>query len=158
MSSVKPVPEGYHSLTPYLFVNGAAKAIEFYKNVFGATERMRMPGENGRIMHAELKIGDSVVMLSDENLQMGARSPLTIGGTGTGINVYVPDVDKVVQAAVDGGAKLVRPVKDQFYGDRSGSVIDPFGHLWSVATHIEDVSPDEMRKRMAAAMSQTAGA
>jgi PhnB protein len=158
MSNVKPIPEGYHSLTPYLFVRNAAGAIEFYKNVFGATETMRMPGPNGQIMHAELKIGDSTVMLSDENPQMGALSPQSIGGTATGLNVYIANVDAVVQKAVDAGAKLVRPVKDQFYGDRSGSVIDPFGHLWSVATHVEDVSPEEIGKRAAAAMSQTAGA
>jgi PhnB protein len=158
MSNVKPIPEGYHSLTPYLFVRNAAGAIEFYKSVFGATETMRMPGPNGQIMHAELKIGDSTVMLSDENPQMGALSPQSIGGTATGLNVYIANVDAVVQKAVDAGAKLVRPVKDQFYGDRSGSVIDPFGHLWSVATHVEDVSPEEIRKRASAAMSQTAGA
>ena len=132
MSNVKPIPEGYHSLTPYLFVRNAAAAIEFYKNVFGATETMRMPGPNGQIMHAELKIGDSTIMLSDENPQMGALSPQSIGGTATGLNVYIANVEAVVQKAVDAGAKLVRPGKDQGYGDRSGSVIDPFGHLWSV--------------------------
>jgi len=158
MSNVKPIPEGYHSITPYLFIKGAAAAIEFYKSVFGATERMRMPGPDGRIMHAELKIGDSVVMLSDENPQMGALSPQTIGGTGSGVNVYVADVDAATQKAVDLGAQLVRPVKDQFYGDRSGSIIDPFGHLWSVATHVEDVAPEEMQRRMKAAMGQVAGA
>jgi PhnB protein len=158
MSNVKPIPEGYHSITPYLFIKGAAAAIEFYKSVFGATERMRMPGPDGRIMHAELKIGDSVVMLSDENPQMGALSPQTIGGTGSGVNVYVADVDAATQKAVDLGAQLVRPVKDQFYGDRSGSIIDPFGHLWSVATHVEDVAPEEMQKRMKAISAQAAGA
>lgn len=158
MTSVKPIPEGYHSLTPYLFIKGAAAAIEFYKSVFGATEVMRMAGPNGQIMHAELRIGDSLVMLSDENPQMGAVSPQSLGGTASGINVYIADVDSVVQKAVDSGAKLVRPVKDQFYGDRSGTLIDPFGHMWSVATHVEDVSPEEMSKRAAAAMSQAAGA
>jgi PhnB protein len=158
MTNINPTPEGYHSVTPYLFIKGAAGAIEFYKNVFGATEVMRMPGPNGQIMHAELKIGDSKIMLSDENPQMGALSPQTIGGTASGLNVYIADVDVVVQKAVDAGAKLVRPVKDQFYGDRSGSIIDPFGHMWSVATHVEDVSPEEMSKRAAAAMSQAAGA
>ena len=156
MSYVKPIPEGYHSVTPYLFIKGAARAIEFYKDVFGATEIMRMPGPAGQIMHAELRIGDSVVMLGDENPQMGALSPQSIGGTGSGQYIYIADVDAVVQKAVDAGAKLVRPVKDQFYGDRSGTLIDPFGHMWSVATHVEDVSPEEMNKRVAAA--QAAGA
>jgi len=158
MSNVKPTPEGFHSVTPYLFIKGAANAIEFYKNVFGATEVMRMPGPNGQIMPAELRIGDSIVMLSDENPQIGALSPQSIGGTASGLNVYIANVDAVTQKAVDGGAKLVRPVKDQFYGDRSGTLIDPFGHMWSVATHVEDVSPEELQKRGAAAMSQAAGA
>jgi PhnB protein len=157
MANVKPIPEGYHSITPYLFIKGAAAAIEFYKSVFGATERMRMPGADGRIMHAELKIGDSIVMLSDENPKVGALSPQTVGGTASGVNVYVADVDAAAQKAVDLGAQLVRPVANQFYGDRTGSIIDPFGHLWFVATHVEDVEPDEMRKRMAA-LSQAAGA
>src|SRR5208337_666869 len=151
MSNVRPTPEGYHSVTPYLFIKGAASAIEFYKNVFGATELMRMPGPNGQIMHAELRIGDSIVMLSDENPQMGALSPQSIGGTASGLNVYIANVDGVTQKAIDAGAKLVRPVKDQFYGDRSGTIIDPFGHMWSVATHVEDVPPEEMRKRMSQA-------
>jgi PhnB protein len=158
MGNVKPIPEGYHSITPYLFIKGAAAAIEFYKSVFGATERMRMPGPGGRIMHAELKIGDSVVMLSDESPEMGALSPQSIGGTATGLNVYVADVDAVTQKAVELGAQVVRPVKDQFYGDRSGSIIDPFGHLWSVATHVEDVTPEEMQRRMKAISGQAAGA
>jgi PhnB protein len=157
MSNVKPIAEGYHSVTPYLFIKGAASAIDFYKNVFGATERMRMPGPKGEIMHAELKIGDSVVMLGEENIQMGAKSPLSLGGSAISLYVYVTDVDATVVKATDAGAKLVRPVKDQFYGDRSGTVIDPFGHIWSVATHVEDVSPEEMKKRMATAMSQSAG-
>jgi PhnB protein len=158
MAIVKEIPHGYHSLTPYLFVKGAANAIEFYKNVFGATERMRMPGPGGRIMHAELQIGDSVLMLADESPAMGALSPQTIGGSGSLVSVYVADVDAAVAKAVAAGSKLVRPVKDQFYGDRSGGVIDPFGHMWSVATHVEDVSPEEMQKRATAAMKQSAGA
>ncbi|MGB6200710.1 MAG: VOC family protein [Candidatus Acidiferrales bacterium] len=158
MANVNPIPRGYHSLTPYLFIKGAAGAIDFYKTVFGATERMRMPGPDGRIMHAELQIGDSIVMLSDENPQMGALSPQSIGGTACGLNVYLADVDAATRKALELGAKLVRPVRDQFYGDRSGSIIDPFGHLWSVATHIEDVAPEEMQRRMAAAMGQAAGA
>jgi PhnB protein len=153
MANVKPVPEGYHTVTPYLFIKGAARAIEFYKSVFGACEIVRMPSPGGQVMHAEIKIGDSVVMLADENPQIGALSPESVGGTGSGLNVYLPDVDTVAQKAVGAGAKLVRPVKDQFYGDRSGTLIDPFGHMWFVATHIEDVSPEEMEKRMAAAQA-----
>ena len=158
MSNVKAIPEGYHNVTPYLFVRSAASAIDFYKSVFGATEVMRMAGSNGKIMHAELKIGDSIVMLADENPQTGVMSPQTIGGYSVGLHVYVENVDAVMQRAAESGAKLLRPIKDQFYGDRSGSLLDPFGHMWSVATHVEDVSPEEMRKRMTAAMSQTAGA
>jgi PhnB protein len=158
MGNVKPIPEGYHSITPYLFIKGAAAAIEFYKSVFGATERMRMAGADGRIMHAELKIGDSVVMLGDENPKMGALSPQTIGGSPCMLNVYVADVDAATQKAVDLGAQVIRPVANQFYGDRTGSIIDPFGHLWSVATHVEDVAPEEMQKRMKAISAQAAGA
>jgi PhnB protein len=157
MSSVKPIPEGYHSVTPYLFVRGASAAIDFYKNVFGAAEITRMAGPNGRIMHAELRIGDSIVMLADENPQTGIMSPQTIGGSPSSLHVYVENVDAVIQKAIESKAKLLRPIKDQFYGDRSGSILDPFGHMWSVATHVEDVSPEEMKKRMAA-MSQSAGA
>ena len=157
MSTVKPTPEGYHSVTPYLFIKGAARAIDFDKNVFGAAEVVRMAAPNGQIMHAELKIGDSMIMMSDENPQIGALSPLSIGGTASGLHLYVPDVDAVIEKAVAAGAKPVRPVQDQFYGDRSGTVIDPFGHMWSVATHIEDVAPEEMRKRAAAAQARAAG-
>ncbi len=157
MAAVKPIPEGYHSITPYLYVRAASAAIEFYKNVFDATETVRMAGPNGRIMHAELKIGDSIVMLADENPSSGVMSPQTVGGFSGGLHLYVENVDAVIQKAVDNGAKLLRPIKNQFYGDRSGSVLDPFGHMWSVATHVEDVSPEEMNKRMTAAMSQSAG-
>jgi len=157
MGNVKPIPEGYHTVTPYLYIRGAASAIDFYKNIFGATEIVRMPGPNGQIMHAELRIGDSVIMLADENPQMGALSPQSIGGVSSAFYVYLANVDAVVQKAVAVGAKLDRPVKDQFYGDRSGTVIDPFGHKWSIATHVEDVSPEEIGKRAAAAMSQAAG-
>lgn len=156
MSSVKPTPEGYRSVTPYLFVRGALSAIDFYKNVFGATELMRLPGPDGRIAHAELRIGDSIVMLADENPSMGMMSPQTVGGFSAGMHLYVPNVDAIVQKAVENGAKALRPVKDQFYGDRSGSILDPFGHMWSVATHVEDVAPEELKKRMAA-MSHAAG-
>jgi PhnB protein len=157
MASVRPIPEGYHNVTPYLYVRGATAAIDFYKSVFGATEVVRMGGPDGKIMHAELRIGDSIVMLADENPHMGIMSPQTIGGFSTGLHVYVETVDAVVQKMVDSGAKVLRPIKNQFYGDRSASLLDPFGHMWSVATHIEDVSPEEMKKRMTAAMSQTAG-
>lgn len=157
MGAVKPIPDGYHNVTPYLYVRGAAGAIDFYKNVFGATEIMRMPGSDGKIMHAELKIGDSIVMLADENPQMGVMSPQTVGGYSVGLLVYVANADAVIQKAVGTGGKLIRPVKNQFYGDRSGSLLDPFGHMWTIATHVEDVSPEEMGKRMTAAMSQTAG-
>lgn len=156
MAKVKPIAEGYNSVTPYLFIKGAASAIDYYKNVFDAKERMRMPGPNGRIMHAELQIGDSIVMLADENPQAGAKSPETIGGTSSSLHVYVEDVDGTTQKAVSAGAKVVRAIKDEFYGDRIGTIIDPFGHMWSIATHIEDVSPEEMKKRMTSAMSQTA--
>jgi PhnB protein len=157
MSKVKPTPEGYHSVTPYLFIKGAARAIDFYKNVFDAAEVLRMASPNGQIMHAELKIGDSMIMMSDENPQIGALSPLSIGGTASGLHLYVPNVDAVIEKAIDAGAKPVRPVQDQFYGDRSGTVIDPFGHMWSVATHIEDVAPEELRRRAATAQAQAAG-
>jgi PhnB protein len=158
MANVNPVAPGYHNVTPYLFVKGAASAIEYYKKVFGAEERMRMPGPDGRVMHAELQIGDSTIMLADENPHVGARSPQTIGGTGTSLHVYVPNVDTTTQKAVDGGAQLLRAIKDEFYGDRIGTILDPFGHMWSIATHIEDVSPEEMQKRMAKLSSQSANA
>jgi PhnB protein len=147
---VKAVPEGYHSLTPYLVVDDAARAIEFYKEAFGAAELMRFDGPDGKVAHAELKLGDSLVMLSDECDETGQRAPRTLGGTPVGLMFYVEDVDAVVERAVSAGAKLVRPVKDQFYGDRSGGVEDPFGHSWYVATHVEDVAPEEMEKRIAA--------
>ena len=157
MPDVRPIREGYSTVTPYLFIKGAASAIDYYKKVFGAQEIMRLNAPNGLIGHAELRIGDSMIMLSDENPQWGNKSPQTLGGSATSLHVYVKDVDSVVQGAVDAGAQLIRAVKDQFYGDRSGSLLDPFGHLWSVATHIEDVSPEEIKKRMAAVMSQAAG-
>ncbi len=146
------VPDGYHSITPYLIVNGAAKAIDYYTAVFGAKERMRMPNERGGVGHAELEFGDSVVMLADESPDVGARSPARIGDSAVGICVYVPDVDAVVEKAVAGGAKIDREIADQFYGDRSGSIIDPFGHRWYVMTHIEDISEDEMQRRAAEAV------
>lgn len=157
MSNVKPIPEGYHSVTPYLHIRGAADAIGYYKKVFGATEIMRMPSPGGKVGHAEIRIGDSMVMLADENPQIGALSPQSVGGTSFGLAVYVANVDAVVQKAVESGAKLLSPVKNQFYGDRSGTITDPFGHRWYIATHVEDVTPEEMQKRMAAA-SAHAGA
>jgi len=148
--AVKYIPDGYHTATPYLIVKGAARAIEFYKQAFGATELMRFPGPNGTIGHAEIKIGDSPIMLADEMPQMGYRSPAALGGSPVSVMLYVPDVDKVVERAVQAGAKLERPVADQFYGDRNGTFHDPFGHVWTVSTHKEDVSPEEMQRRAAA--------
>jgi PhnB protein len=145
--AIKPIPDGYHSVTPYLIVSGAAKAIDFYKKAFGAVELLRMPGPDGRIGHAELRIGDSVLMLADERPEMGYRSPQSLGGTAVSLMVYVERVDEVFKRAVAGGAKELQSVKDQFYGDRSGSLQDPFGHTWTVATHVEDVSPEELRRR-----------
>ena len=147
---VKPIPEGYHAVTPYLIVKGAAKAIEFYKQAFNATELLRMPGPDGRIMHAELKLGDSVVMLADEAPGMGYRAPGPDGGAAVSLYLYVPDVDVTVDRAVAAGGKVTRPVADQMYGDRNGTLVDPFGHVWSVGTHKEDVSVEEMKVRMAA--------
>jgi PhnB protein len=150
---VKAIPDGYPQVTPYLSVDGASDAIEFYGKVFGAKERMRMPAPEGKIGHCELQIGDSLIMLSDEQPDMGARSPKTVGGTPVTMSVYVEDVDGVFGRAVEAGATSLRPVEDQFYGDRAGQFEDPFGHRWSVATHIEDVPPDEMAKRAAEVMS-----
>ena len=144
--AVKPIPDGYHSVTPYLTVKGAARAIEFYAKAFGAKELFRMPAPGGTIGHAEIQIGDSRVMLADEN-EMGAKSPQTVGGTPVGLMLYVQDVDATVKRAVDAGAKLVRPVENQFYGDRSGGILDPFGHSWFVGTHVEDVPPEELERR-----------
>lgn len=152
MATTKPVPDGYPAIAPYLMVEGAAGAIEFYCNVFGATERMRMPGPDGRIGHAELQVGDSIVMLADTSPEMGARSPQDIGGTPVTLMIYVEDVDAVFERALNAGATSERPVEDQFYGDRAGQFLDPFGHRWFVATHIEDVSPEEMGRRAAAAV------
>jgi len=149
-STVKPVPAGYHAATPYLIVDGAAKALEFYKRAFDATERMRMPGPGGKIGHAEVSIGDSVIMLADEHPEIGARGPHAYGGTPVSLHLYVPDVDATVKKAVAAGGKLVDPVADKFYGDRMGTIEDPFGHRWHVSTHLEDVAPDEMARRAAA--------
>ena len=154
MADVQPIPEGYQRVIPYLIVNGASDAIQFYSDVLGATERMRMPAPGGRIGHAEISIGDSVVMLADEHPEMGARGPMAYGGSPVGLVAYVEDVDAVFEKAARLGATPVRPVENQFYGDRSGQFDDPFGHRWTVATHVEDVSPEEMAKRVAAFSDQ----
>ncbi|HVO13587.1 MAG TPA: VOC family protein [Alphaproteobacteria bacterium] len=146
-TKVKAQPDGYHSATPYLIVNNAAAAIDFYKRAFGAAELLRMDMPGGRIGHAEIKIGDSPIMLADEVPEMNARGPHAIGGTPVSIMLYVNDVDAVVKQAETAGAKVTRPVADQFYGDRVGGLEDPFGHHWHVATHKEDVPPEEMARR-----------
>jgi PhnB protein len=150
MADVKRIPDGYPRVTPYLYIDGAAEAIDFYVKVFGAEERMRMGGPDGKIGHAELQIGESLIMLADEHPEMNVRGPKAVGGTSVAISLYVEDVDAVFEAAVEAGAKELRPLENQFYGDRSGTFEDPFGHHWSVATHVEDVPPDEMEKRAAA--------
>jgi len=149
---IKPIPDGYQTATPYLIVKGAAEAIEFYKKAFGATEMLRMADPQGRVGHAEIRIGDSVIMLADEHPAMGYRGPRTLGGSSVSILLYLADVDRVFERAVKAGAKAQRPVANQFYGDRSGTLEDPFGHVWTVATHVEDVPPEEMKRRAEAAM------
>ena len=150
MPAVKAIPDGYSSITPYLIVRGAARAIEFYKRAFDAKELFRMPMPDGRIGHAELRFGNSLVMLADEMPEMGAKSPELLGGAAVGIAFYVEDCDAIFNRAVAAGAKVERPLADMFYGDRTGVLIDPFGHKWSILTHKEDVSPEEMEKRLAA--------
>ncbi len=154
--ATKPVPDGYRTATPYLIVKGAAEAIEFYKRAFGATEMLRMADPQGRVGHAEIKIGDSVIMLADEHPAMGYRSPRSLGGSSVSILLYLEDVDAVYERALKAGARSQRPVADQFYGDRSGTLEDPFGHLWTVATHVEDVPPEELERRARAAMKSAA--
>jgi PhnB protein len=149
MADVKPIPDGYAAVTPYLIVAGAAQAIEFYRSVFGAVEAMRLAGPNG-LAHAEIRLGGSVVMLADESPEMGFRGPKSFGGTPVSLMLYVDDVDAVFQRAVAAGAVSKRAVQDQFYGDRSGTLEDPFGHVWTVATHVEDVPPQEIDRRLAA--------
>jgi PhnB protein len=155
-TKAKPIPEGYHSATPYLTVNDAARAIDFYKRAFNATEIVRMDGAPGKIAHAELQIGDSKLMLSDEMPGGSCRSPQSVGGTTAGVFLYVQDVDSVFQQAVSAGAKAEMPPSDMFWGDRFGKLMDPFGHSWSLATHIEDVAPEEMAKRGKEAMAKMA--
>ncbi len=146
--SVKPIPEGYHSVTPYLIVRGGAAAIDFYSKAFGAVELFRFPAPDGKIGHAEIKIGDSPIMLADEYPDMGYHSPLSIGGSAVSLMIYVEDVDAVFEQAVRAGAKVTMPLDDMFWGDRYGKLEDPFGHHWSIGTHVRDVSPEEMRKAM----------
>jgi PhnB protein len=147
--AVAPIPAGHPAISPYLIVDDATRALEFYKKAFGARELMRHAGPDGRIGHAELRIGDSIVMLADEHPEVNARSPKTVGGTPVSLHLYVKDVDAVARQAVGAGARVTRPVQDQFYGDRSGTFEDPFGHQWHLSTHIEDVSPAELRRRAA---------
>ncbi len=148
--TVKPIPDGYHSITPYLLVDGGDRAIDFYKAAFGAVELLRMASPEGKIQHAELRIGDSLVMLADEAPSHNALSPRSVGGTPVALMLYLEGVDAVVERAIGLGATLERPVADQFYGDRSGGIVDPFGHRWYIATHIEDVSNEEVERRAAA--------
>ena len=155
--SVKPIPDGYHTVTPYLIIQGAAGAIEFYKKAFGAKELMRIPGPGGKVGHAEIQIGDSRIMLADEHPEMGAKAPGSFGGSPVGLMLYVEDVDARFNRAVAAGAKVHRPLADQFYGDRSGTVTDPFGHQWTIGTHKEDVSPEELDRRMKAMMKKPGG-
>lgn len=150
MSSVKPIPDGYHSITPYLCIKNAAKALDFYKEAFGAQEVFRMAQPDGRIGHAEIQIGDSRLMIADECPDMEFRSPQSYGGSPIGIHLYVEDVDATVNKALVAGAKLIKQVSDQFYGDRNGTVEDPFGHRWFISTHVEDVSQEEISIRLEA--------
>ena len=150
MAKVTPIPAGYHSVTPYLVLEGAAKAIEFYKQAFDAKELMRMPAPEDKIAHAEIKIGDSPVMLADASDEF--KGPRAFGGTPVSLMIYVEDVDRIFGQAIAAGAVQLRPLADQFYGDRTGTLADPFGHVWTVATHVEDVSPEEMKRRMAKMM------
>jgi PhnB protein len=149
---VKPIPEGYHAITPYLAIQGAAKAIDFYQKAFGARVKLRMDGPKGTVGHAELKIGDSIIMLADESPALEFLGPKARGGTTVCMHLYVRDVDAVFAAAVAAGAKAARPVKDQFYGDRSGTVLDPFGHMWNLSTHTEDLTKAQLARRAEEAM------
>ncbi len=151
--AVDPIPQGYPRIMPYMCVAGAAEALDFYTSVLGATERMRMDGPGGKIGHAEIQFGDSIIMLSDEYPEMGARGPKSVGGTPVTIHLYLEDVDAVFEKAIAAGATSLQPVENQFYGDRSGQFEDPFGHRWNVSTHVEDVPPDEMARRAKEAMS-----
>jgi PhnB protein len=149
--AVQAIPDGYTSVTPYLIVTGADKALDYYKMAFGANELMRFDGPDGTIAHAEIQIGNARIMIADESPQMGHRSPQSLGGSGTGLMLYVDDVDRTFERAITAGGTTMKAVENQFYGDRSGSLTDPFGHVWTIATHVEDVAPDEMQRRMEAA-------
>jgi PhnB protein len=155
---VQAIPAGYAGVTAYLIIRGAARAIDYYKKAFGATELMRFPGENGTIGHAEIRIGDGVVMLADETPDSPYKSPESFGGTPVSLMFYVADVDARFAKAIAAGGTVQRAVQDQFYGDRTGTLVDPFGHVWTIATHVEDVSPEEMQKRLAAMMAGGQGA
>jgi len=157
MPKIKPIPDGYRSVIPYLIVGDGAAALAFYQQVFGARVRMRLDGPGGKIGHAELEIGDGLVMLADEHPAMGALAPPTVGGTPVGLHLYLEDVDAVAAKAIAAGAKLKRPVENQFYGDRLGTIEDPFGHVWHISTHVEDVSPEEIGRRAAAMATEHAG-
>jgi PhnB protein len=148
MSSVSYIPKGYNSVCPYLVINDASKAIDFYRLIFGAKEIFRMADESGRVGHAELQIGDTRIMLADEHPEMGYRSASSIGATPVSLHLYIEDCDGVVERSIAAGAKLERPVENRFYGDRNGTITDPFGHVWTISTHVEDVSEDEMERRM----------
>src|ERR1700722_1309526 len=148
MATVKHIPDGFHTVTPHLIVKGAGKALDFYAQAFGAKEQVRMPGPGGSIMHAQMQIGDSIIMLADENPEMGNRGPQTLGGSSVVLSIYCDDADAMFARATKAGAKVTMPLTDMFWGDRYGQVTDPFGHLWSIATHQKDVTPDEMRKAM----------
>ena len=152
--AVSPIPEGYHSITPYLVMKNAAAAIEFYKKAFGAVELFRMPAPGGKVGHAEIKIGDSPVMLADEYPDMGFKGPESLGGTPVILMIYVNDVDKIYPQAIAAGGKELRPLQTQFYGDRSGTLTDPFGHMWTICTHVEDIPEEELAKRAEAAMKE----
>lgn len=155
--AVKPKPDGYHTATPYLIIQGAAKAIDFYKQAFGAIELMRLDSPGGKIGHAEIKIGDSIIMLADEHPEMGHRGPQALGGTPVSLMLYVEDSDAMFAQAIAVGGTVQKPIQDQFYGDRSGQLVDPFGHVWTIATHTEDVSPDEITARLEGVMKQQNG-
>lgn len=155
--AVQPIPDGYHALTPYLFVRGGKKALEFYRRAFGAEELFHIDAPGGVIGHAEMRIGDSIFMLADEMPNWGNRSPQTLGGNGSSLMIYVEHVDAVFKQAVDAGAKVVRPLENKFYGDRAGTIEDPFGHQWTIATHIEDVPPDELDRRAQEEMAKMEG-
>lgn len=150
--AVNPIPAGYPVVTPYLIVQGAAEALAFYQRAFGATERLRLPAPEGKIGHAEINIGEAVIMLADACPEMGFRSPQALGGSPISLHLYVTDVDAQFRQATEAGAKVLKPVHDQFYGDHSGMLEDPFGHIWTLATHIEDVAPEELQRRLAALM------